>query len=148
MEGNKYQELRWRFENGEVIFDDTWRCHFTAEEILEIRARQDMTFATEEELKVRRLMDKYYVSDTESVVGNARLNSMLQLSQNIASMMSNSKKEAELEARAKKVERAIIRGDVGEDHESPEHMEEMKKEMKELRRKMGGQRTGKAPGRN
>jgi hypothetical protein len=136
MEGNKYQELRWRYEGGEVIFDNSWRCHMLADEILEVRARADMTYATEDELKVRRLLDKYYVSDNESVLGNARLQSILKVSAEIATMLNDSKKDEALEARAKKVERAMIRGDAAES-ENPEHLEEMKQEMAALRKKMG-----------
>ena len=47
---------------------------------------------------------------------------MLRLSNDITAYMAETEKDSALEARAKKVERAILRGDDGDAHESEQHM--------------------------
>jgi hypothetical protein len=35
--GDMYQEMRWRYEDGEIVFDDAWKCPFTRAQLLSIR---------------------------------------------------------------------------------------------------------------
>jgi len=108
-DGDMYRELRWRNEDGEVVFDDSWRCPFSVSQLLEIRLRPSMDGATDEELLVRRLMDKYYVSDDESVLGHARLDMLQRALHKVTSFIVESDKEAALDAAARKAEREAAR---------------------------------------
>lgn len=39
-DGDMYQEMRWRYENGEVVFDDYWKCPYTREQLFHIQQTQ------------------------------------------------------------------------------------------------------------
>jgi len=130
-DGNLFQESRYRYEDGEKVFDDTWRCPFTREELLAIRALSDLNHCSEDELRARRLLDVYYVSENESIMGNARLKSMYSVTKRISNFIVDSEKEAKLEAKAKRIERAVLRG-VPDEPQSKEDEEESQRDREEL----------------
>lgn len=109
LEGDVYNELRWRQEDGEVVFDDSWRCTLPRSKIMEIRSRISMDGATEEELMIRRLLDKFYVSDDECTLGHARLHTLHHTLHKVTSFIAESDKEAECDARVKYIERTALR---------------------------------------
>ena len=82
-DGDMYQEIRWRYENGEIIFDDSWICPFDRNKLLIIMHTQIDLLETEDEKKTKLLLDKFYVSEDESTLGKERLDSCLKLSKEI-----------------------------------------------------------------
>jgi len=130
-DGNLFQESRYRYEDGEKVFDDTWRCPFNREELLAIRAMPDLNHCTDDELRARRLLDVYYVSENESIMGNSRLRTMYSVTKRISNFLTDSDKEAQLEAKAKRIERAVLRG-VPDEPRSKEDEEESVRNREEL----------------
>ena len=39
-DGDHYQDLRWRYENGEEVFDYSWKCPFNRHELEKIAKKQ------------------------------------------------------------------------------------------------------------
>ena len=130
-DGNQFQETRYRYENGEKVFDDTWRCPFSRDQLLEIRSRPDLNDATEDTLRARRLLDKYYVSENETILGSNRLKTMYAVSKRITNFLADSDKEAKLEKKQKRIERAVIRGD-NQETMDPEALKELHKDQEEM----------------
>ena len=64
-----YQEIRWRFENGEVVFDDYWKCPFSKTQLLEIHMKQIDLLNSEDAKHAKKLLERFYVSGDESVMG-------------------------------------------------------------------------------
>jgi hypothetical protein len=74
-DGDKYQDLRVRCEDGEEIFEeDGWKCPFDRNGILALRGSGHGV--ADDEARVQRLLELYYVDDNESVVGHQRLATM------------------------------------------------------------------------
>lgn len=82
-EGDIYDDLRNRYDNGEVIFDDSWRCPFNKDKLFKIRNSKTEPRSSEE-LKVKDLMAKYFVDENESVLGHKRLKALQNVFQEIA----------------------------------------------------------------
>ncbi len=137
-DGNQFQETRYRYEDGEKIFDDTWRCPFNREELLAIRALPDLNDCTDDQIRARRLLDMFYVSENESIMGNSRLKSMYSVARRISEFMINCDKEAVLEAKAKRIERAVIRGvpDEPRSKEDEEDSVRIREELAEVKKRM------------
>ena len=111
-DGNKYQELRWFHDESsekEAAFNDKWNCPFTKDEILSIRKQKLSDIIGEDALKVRQLLDKFYVSNDESVLGNLRLKSLLDASSTIVSFLKTSDQEAQIESNMRLDERSKLR---------------------------------------
>lgn len=71
--GDRYEEIRWRFEGGEVVFEAAWTCVASRNELLKIRDTVDETRMNDHDIRCKRLMEKYYVDDDESLLGQNRL---------------------------------------------------------------------------
>jgi hypothetical protein len=87
-EGDMYNPMRDRYENGEVIFDMTWECPFTKQQLLDIYKNKIEPTDTNAR-KALDLMQKYFVSDDESIMGHNRLQIIWNLTNEINS--SNNK---------------------------------------------------------
>ena len=87
-DGNIYDELRWRYEDGEVLFDDGWLCPYSREQLLEINATPRELLQVADAAKAKRLMDKYYVNEEESTTGAARVESMMQIQKLVADIIN------------------------------------------------------------
>ena len=111
MDGNLYQEQRWKYEDGEVVFEHVWQCPFTAAQLYEIRNRENLNDATEDDMKARRLLDKFYVSQNETIMGHARLRTMMRISKKITGFLADSSKEALLNDKHTRQTRALLRGE-------------------------------------
>ena len=137
MDGNIYQEQRWKYEDGEVVFENVWQCPFTRNQLITIRNMNDLNNATDDELRARRLLDKFYVSDNETIMGHARLRTMMNISKKITNFMADSSKEAILDDKHTRQERALIRGEraIVTDAEAFETA----KELAELKAKMASE---------
>lgn len=72
-EGGIYDPIRQKFAEGEDVFLRTWSCPFTKAELNAIRCKPLHTLQGNDEVLVRKLMDKYYVDDNESTLGHNRL---------------------------------------------------------------------------
>lgn len=105
-EGKKYEELRWRFEDGEIVFDYSWKCPFNRQELLSILKANVDDLRNEDAIKARRLMDKYYVSDDESLLGRARIKALHLVSQQISDILDGTA-EKEREIKEKRLEAAF-----------------------------------------
>lgn len=75
-DGDKYSELRYRYDTGEKVFSYDWKCPFNLVELLEIRDTDATDLRTDDQMKVKLLMEKYYVDPNESVIGAMRLKTM------------------------------------------------------------------------
>lgn len=82
--GDKFEEIRWRFENGEVIFEAPWTCVANRDELLEIRSSIDEIGLSDHDIRCKRLMEKYYVDDDESLLGQNRMKHVQAISSGIA----------------------------------------------------------------
>ena len=82
-DGDMYQEMRWRFENGEVVFETDWKCPFTRNEILQIRNIQIDLLPNEDARRTKRLLDHFYVDDNQTALGRARLQTLLEVTNSI-----------------------------------------------------------------
>ena len=88
-DGDKYVDMRMRYENGEVVFeDDEFKCPYTREQLLEIRATP-IAELNETQRKFRDVIDKYYVHEDESVYGHTRLLSMKEMSKEISKFIAS-----------------------------------------------------------
>lgn len=87
-DGNIYDEMRWRYEDGEVIFDDSWMCPYTREQLLEINATPREFLQGADAPKAKQLMDKYYVAEEESTMGTARVELLLQIQRLVADILN------------------------------------------------------------
>merc|ERR1711871_37435 len=88
-DGDKYQEMRWRYENGEVVFDDSWKCPFYRDDLLRIAKTQIDLLETEDEKHAKKLLDRFYVSDDESTLGKRRLDEAAAVSKEILKALKN-----------------------------------------------------------
>merc|ERR1711871_867491 len=88
-DGDKYQEMRWRDENGEVVFDDSWKCPFYRDDLLRIAKTQIDLLETEDEKHAKKLLDRFYVSDDESTLGKRRLDEAAAVSKEILKALKN-----------------------------------------------------------
>lgn len=84
VEGDKYDDMRSRFQAGEDVFHYNWDCPFSREQLLQLRNVPARQLQSEEEIFVRSMLDKYFVDDKESVLGHATLRAVDQLTSNIA----------------------------------------------------------------
>ena len=75
-DGDKYSELRYRYDTGEQVFSYDWTCRFNILELLEIRDTDAVDLRTEDQMRVKLLMEKYYVDPNESLIGAMRLKTM------------------------------------------------------------------------
>merc|ERR1711871_1169595 len=88
-DGDKYQEMRWRYENGEIVFDDTWKCPFYKDDLLRILKTQIDLLETEDEKYASKLMNRFYVSEDESTLGKRRLDEAAAVSKELLKAMKN-----------------------------------------------------------
>ena len=91
-----------------MVFDDSWRCPFTPKQLMEIKYRTSMDGASDEELLVRRLLDRYHVSEHESTLGHARLYTLQRTLHKVTTFINTSEQEALIDAKIKKAERAAL----------------------------------------
>ena len=83
-DGDKYDELREKYRDGELLTDfDEIKCPFSREELMNIR-NMDIVDAQNhpnpEVMRCRTLLDKYYVHDDETLYGHRRLKAMANIS--------------------------------------------------------------------
>ena len=90
--GDRFEEIRWRFENGEVLFEAPWTCVATRKELLDIRSQIDETAMNDHDIRCKRLMEKYYVDDDESLLGQHRLKQLQAVTQGISSHLLKEEK--------------------------------------------------------
>jgi len=94
LDGDKYQELRDRYDADEDLFVPAWKCPFSRSELLEIRRQSlesidESTAPNAVDVKLcRQLMDKYYVDEDESLQGHLRLNALRNLSDELSRAVS------------------------------------------------------------
>ena len=56
-DGDRYQEMRWRYENGEIVFDDAWKCPLQTW-FMRTCTQIDL-LETEDEKHAKKLLDKF-----------------------------------------------------------------------------------------
>jgi hypothetical protein len=71
--------LTRRYENGEIVFDDSWKCPFQKAELLHIHRTQIDLLQSEDEKRAKKLLNRFYVSEDESTLGKKRLENCLNL---------------------------------------------------------------------
>jgi hypothetical protein len=96
-DGDIYDKLRERYSAGEEIFDYSWTCPYTAQQLTEIRRKDLEEISDETELLVWKLMDKYYVDENESMIGQQRLKAFHDMTRKIARHISRLDKAERLE---------------------------------------------------
>lgn len=83
-DGDKYDDLRDKYMNGELLTDfDDIKCPFNEEELMKIRVMDIVDVqndANPEVMRCRLLLDKYYVHDDETLYGHRRLKGMQKIS--------------------------------------------------------------------
>ena len=83
-DGDMYQNMRWRYEEGDDVFDYSWECPFDKRMLLQIDATQvDLLHSDDERTAKLRLM-KYFVRDDESQLGRQRLKELHEVTQAVA----------------------------------------------------------------
>ena len=103
VDGDVWDEMRLRYDTGEEVFDYSWLCPFTREQVLDIGAAKDFDdvrslmhgtsddFAGQQTKKdiqyVWRLMKKYYVSDEDTHMGRMHLETLLGFDRGMQAMM-------------------------------------------------------------
>lgn len=95
-EGDIHDQLRERYVNGEIVFDFSWRCPFTRDELLKLRSSTAEP-TTDDQRKVIYLMEKYYVDDNESILGHSRLMALSKVTHEIFSGIERIDRLAEAE---------------------------------------------------
>lgn len=86
-EGNQYNDLRWRYENDEVVFDHSWICPFNRSQLLVIRDTDPDNIESEDGMRAKRLIDKYYVAEDESLLGRERVKVLFEVSKQIQDLI-------------------------------------------------------------
>ena len=87
-DGNIYNELRSQYDDGFDMFDEEyWICPFNREDLLKIRQKPSDQLISEDEITCRRLLDKYYVDDNESILGYSRLQSLNEISKKLSQIV-------------------------------------------------------------
>jgi hypothetical protein len=94
-EGDMYQSVREQFDSGEDLFDYDWHCPYNKKQLLEIHRRDAVDLTSDFDRTIKELLNKYYVSDEESVMGHARFSSLRDLSQKINQVMFDADDDAE-----------------------------------------------------
>ena len=87
IEGDKYAELRTHNEEGADTFTEVWRCLYSRDEVLAIRSRVLEDDASPDLRRVKHLLDKYFVSEEESLWGHQRLQMMKIVTSEIRSIL-------------------------------------------------------------
>jgi hypothetical protein len=96
-DGDIFDDLRDRYEAGEQLFDYSWKCPYSREQLLAIRAKTLEEIDNEEELGVWKLMDKYYVDENESLVGQHRLRAYHDMTKKISRHLARLDKAERME---------------------------------------------------
>ncbi|RYH22833.1 hypothetical protein EON65_18680 [archaeon] len=103
-EGDVYQPLRDLYdEHGDNMFIQYWRCPFSSAQLLHIHKTSGSDLTTKEELEVKELLNKYYVSDSESTMGHAKFTALLQVSSDLVKAIQTADEKAENELKANKL---------------------------------------------
>ena len=103
VDGDVWDELRLRYDTGEEVFDYSWLCPFTRDQVLDIGSAKDFDdvrslmqgakddFAGHQTKKdiqyVWRLMKKYYVSDEDTHMGRMHLETLLGFDRGMQAML-------------------------------------------------------------
>ena len=111
-DGDIYEILRREYSDGTSIFDVTsWLCPYNKDELLQLRVKQIESIRDENELLCLKLLQKYYVSDDESIVGLSRLREVAEISRKVAKVVT----EVDTKAAGKLQELSQIKAQIGTD---------------------------------
>eukprot|EP01038_Epipyxis_sp_PR26KG_P004789 gene4789-6716_t len=91
-DGDVYEDLRNEYNNNgneNDMFDELWHCPFNKQQLLIIRRAKVEDLVDPQEVLVRSLMDKYYVDEAESILGNARFKMLQQVSNKMSTMIND-----------------------------------------------------------
>ena len=89
-EGDRFDALRDAYANGEDIIETSaWKHPFTKEELLHLRGAVLTEDANEDTRRAHMLMNKYYVSEMETALGNQRLELMKKVLGEIGRALQN-----------------------------------------------------------
>ena len=114
-DGDVYEALRSAYSDGTSIFDEnSWICPFSREELLKLRDKPLDTIKDINEILCIRIMQKYFVSEDESTLGNARLRDVAEISRKVANVVV----DADMKATEKLANLAVTRANI--DSSSPE----------------------------
>jgi hypothetical protein len=90
-DGDKYDELREKYNNGELLTDfDDIKCPFSRDELMAIRKMDIVDVQNDpnpEVMRCRVLLDKYYVHEDETLYGHRRLKGMQKISAELHSAL-------------------------------------------------------------
>ena len=86
-EGDRYAELRNIINEGGSLFDEEWKCPYSRDEIISIRGRVVAEDAAPDLRRVNYLLEKYYVSEDECLLGHQRLEMMKAVTLEVRSIL-------------------------------------------------------------
>ena len=111
-DGDIYESLRREYSDGTSIFDETsWLCPYNKDELLQLRLKSIESIRDENEFLCLKLLQKYYVSDDESILGLARLREVAEISRKVAKVVL----ESDTKAAEKLQELAEVKEKIGAD---------------------------------
>lgn len=87
LEGDKYAELRDVINEGGSLFEEGWRCPYSRDEVLSIRSRVMADDASPDLRRVKHLLEKYFVSEDESLLGHQRLEMMRAVTSDVRNIL-------------------------------------------------------------
>eukprot|EP01040_Poterioochromonas_malhamensis_P013046 gene13046-14311_t len=101
-EGDMYEVLREHFDNYHIksleeagvedLFNYNWACPFNREELLVITQTPSHLLNSEDERYVKKLLDKYHISDEESIMGHAKCEIIQEVSHKMVKLLTKAKK--------------------------------------------------------
>jgi hypothetical protein len=84
-DGDKYEATREDYNNGTYKSTSIWKCPFTREELIKLSQTSDPTILSKDEKIAFQLLQKYYISDEDSILGHDRLKVLAKFSKTIKS---------------------------------------------------------------
>jgi hypothetical protein len=109
-EGDLYEVLREHFHNYsnslvqeggmEDLFQYYWSCPFNRQEILQIGRKPAIQCTSDEERHIKKLLDKYYLSDEESILGHSKCQQLEDVSKKVLRIMFKTEKRAKRDVKS------------------------------------------------
>lgn len=110
-ETNIYQEYRDLYDSGVDLFDKKWRCKLTKAQLIELSNRnieEVMNSNDEYLIEIRKLLDKYYLKDEETLFGYIQLTLFQNLLNKTVKILKKSDLEFDRILRKNNVERQLL----------------------------------------
>eukprot|EP00981_Chlorochromonas_danica_P003055 scaffold607_cov160-Ochromonas_danica.AAC.28 len=104
-EGDVYEPLRRLFQlRGQDLLFDQYKCRFSRQDLLRIHSSRTSELKDAFELEAKALLEKYFVSDEESIMGHARLVTLMKVNADINNVIQSADKRAEEDIKANKLD--------------------------------------------